>query len=153
MTLSITVQRLIENPLIAYSIQIPKPEFFEISEYEKSAYPAIIGNLTSLSIQSISPKYRLGRIVSMDVFPRPSPDPIIIFSPIGDLKEYYSIWGEIMGGGIGFFRKKKTKKYDNAMKRFYMSAEESGLTKHEIVFATIEMLKFKNDVLLNETFL
>lgn len=153
MTQSITVQRLIENPLIAYSINIPQPECLEFSLYEQTAFPAIIGNLTGISISRISPKNRMGRIISMDVLPRPSPDPIIIFSPIGDLKDYYSIWGNVMKNGIGFFRNKKIRQYHEAMKKFYITAEESGLSKHEIVFATIEMLKFKNDVLLNEAFL
>lgn len=150
---SITVRRLIDNPLVAYSIQIPKPETFGMMEYDRGAYPAIIGNLTGLSIRQIYPKYRLGRVISMDVLPRPSPDPIIVFSPLGDLKDYWSIWGEVMGNGIGFFRNKKIRRYDEAMKKFYATAEDSGLTKHEIVFATIEMLKFKNDVLLNGAFL
>ena len=101
----------------------------------------------------IIPKYRLGSILSFDITPRNANDPIIIFSPVGNLKLYYEVWSDVIGRGIGFFRNSKIKKYDKAMSDFYQTAEESGLNKHEIIFATIEMLKFKNDVLMNPNWL
>lgn len=146
---SVLVKRLEENPLVAYSIQIPEPEQIILSEYEQTAFPAIFGQLTGISISRVIPKYKMGNIMSFDITPRNANDPIIIFSNFGNLKEYYKIWSDAVFNGVGIFRKTKIKKYDEAMKIFYKTAEDSGLNKHEIVFATIEMLKFKNDVLLN----
>ena len=150
---SLLIQRLAENPLIAYSIQIPEPERLSLTVYEETAFPALLGQLTGLSVGKIIPKYRLGSILSFDITPRNANDPIIIFSPVGNLKLYYEVWSDVIGRGIGFFRNSKIKKYDKAMSDFYQTAEESGLTKHEIIFATIEMLKFKNDVLMNPNWL
>lgn len=150
---SVLVKRLAENPIIAYSIQIPEPEQLMLSVYEQTAFPAVLGQLTGLSVGKIVPKYRLGNILSFDITPRNADDPIIIFSPVGNLKLYYEVWADTIGRGIGFFRNSKIKKYDLAMTEFYKTAEESGLTKHEIIFATIEMLKFKNDVLMNPNWL
>ncbi len=150
---SLLIQRLAENPLIAYSIQIPEPERLSLTVYEETAFPALLGQLTGLSVGKIIPKYRLGRVLSFDITPRNANDPIIIFSPVGNLKLYYEVWSDAIGKGIGFFRNSKMKKYDRAMSDFYQTAEESGLNKHEIIFATIEMLKFKNDVLMNPNWL
>ena len=150
---SLLIQRLAENPIIAYSIQIPEPQLLKLSAYEETAFPAVLGQLTGLSVGKIIPKYRLGNILSFDITPRNADDPIIIFSPVGNLKLYYEVWSDAIGRGIGFFRNSKIKKYDLAMTEFYQTAEESGLTKHEIVFATIEMLKFRNDVLMNPNWL
>ena len=150
---SLLIQRLAENPLIAYSIQIPEPERLSLTVYEETAFPALLGQLTGLSVGKIIPKYRLGSILSFDITPRNANDPIIIFSPVGNLKLYYEVWSDVIGRGIGFFRNSKIKKYDKAMSDFYQTAEESGLNKHEIIFATIEMLKFKNDVLMNPNWL
>lgn len=146
---SIMLQKLAENPIIAYSIKLPKPEEIQLSQYEQTAFPALFGQLTGISIERIVPKYQLGRIMSFDITPRNTKDPLIIFSTIGNLENYYKVWSDVVFNGIGIFRKQKINRYDNAMQEFYQTAEESGLSKHEIVFATIEMLKFKNDVLLN----
>lgn len=150
---SLLIQRLAENPLLAYSIQIPEPERLSLSVYEETAFPALLGQLTGLSVGKIIPKYRLGNVLSFDITPRNANDPIIIFSPVGNLRLYYKVWSDAIGRGIGFFRNNKIKKYDKAMSDFYQTAEESGLNKHEIIFATIEMLKFKNDVLMNPNWL
>ncbi len=147
------VQRLAENPLIAYTIKIPEPQKLQLSVYEETAFPALLGQLTGLSVPRVIPKYILGNVLSFDITPRNANDPIIIFSPIGNLKSYYEAWSDTVVHGIGFFRNKKIKRYDLAMKEFYQTAEDSGLSKQEIVFATIEMLKFKNDVLMNPNWL
>ncbi len=146
---SITIQKLANNPLLAYTIAIPQPHSLNLTNYESTAFPAIIGTLTNLSIQKVVGKYKMGRIYSIDVEPRNTFDPIVVFSPIGELKEYYKIWGKIMSGRLGFFRNGKIKAYDESIKTFLRSTENSGLTVHESVFAVIEMLKFKNDILLN----
>ena len=150
---SILVKRLAENPIIAYSIKIPEPQQLTLSTYEQTAFPAVLGKLTGLSVGKIVPKYRLGNILSFDITPRNANDPIIIFSPVGNLGLYYEVWADVIGRGVGLFRNNKIKKYDLAMKEFYLTAEESGLTNHEIIFATIEMLKFRNDVLMNPNWL
>ncbi len=146
---SLTIRRLSENPLLAYAIQIPEPQRIELTEYEMTAFPALFGQLTGISVAKIIPKYRVGNILSFDITPRNAEDPIIVFSTLGNLKPYYKIWSDAVFNGIGLFRKNKIKKYDEAMFTFHSTAEDSGLSKHEIVFATIEMLKFKNDVLMN----
>lgn len=147
---AITFEKLTINPLLAYTISIPSPEFCELSEYEKKAFPAILGNVTGLSIGMVKTDYyKLGKVLSLDATPIIAFDPVIIFSPIGRLLEYYKVWGRIMSGSLGFYRKKKIKEYDEAIKIFRASARGCGLSLHETTFATIEMLKFKNDVLLN----
>ena len=141
------------NPLIAYTISIPQPETLSISKmtpYEISAYPAIIGNLTGLSIKNVTPKFKMGRIISFDAVPRAQPDPIIIYSPIGDLSLYYNVWSDVMINGVGnwFSHNRKIKKYDDAIKIFVESSFQLAIP--EFVFAVIEMLKFKNDIILNQ---
>lgn len=150
---SLLVQRLVENPILAYSIQIPEPQLLRLSAYEETAFPALLGRLSGLSVSRIIPKYRLGNILTFDITPRNADDPIIIFSPVGNLKKYYEVWSDAVVNGLGFFRNKKIKKYDLAMNEFYQTAEDSGLNKHEIVFATMEMLKFRNDVMTNPNWL
>ncbi len=145
---SITLKQLAVNPILAYSINIPKPEDLKITPYEQQAYPAIFGNLTGVSISRVSPMYKMGRVMSFDLVPKSNPDPVIIFSPIGDLKQYYSVWAEVVTNenGGGYWMKGKIKRYDSAIKTFVESSY--GLALHEITFAIIEMLKFKNDVML-----
>jgi hypothetical protein len=150
MTNQITLSRLASNPLIAYSIQIPEPTLLELSEYEKSAFPAVLGNLVGISISHVIPKYKLGRIWSFDIAPREKADPILIYSPLGDLKKYYSVWSDVMWNGLGMFRNRKIKQFDESIEIFVKSA--GMLDIHETVFAVIEMLKFKNDVLLNRQY-
>ena len=142
----ITISKLAQNPLIAYSIRLPPPEKLVLSEYEKTSTPAIFGNLTGLSMDGVVPKYRMGRVYSFDAFPRTLPDPVIIYSPIGNLSPYYKIWAKIMSDGMGSWRGSKIKEYDNAITAFVTDC--FGLAQHEVVFAVIEMLKFKNDVVL-----
>lgn len=150
---SLLVQRLAENPILAYSIQIPEPQLLRLSAYEETAFPALLGRLSGLSVSRIIPKYRLGNILTFDITPRNADDPIIIFSPVGNLKKYYEVWSDAVVNGLRFFRNNKIKKYDLAMNEFYQTAEDSGLDKHEIVFATMEMLKFRNDVMTNPNWL
>ncbi len=150
---SLIIQRLAENPILAYSIQIPEPQLLSLSAYEETAFPALLGRLTGLSVSRIIPKYRFGNILTFDITPRNANDPIIIFSPIGNLSKYYKAWSDAVVNGLGLFRNSKIKKYDLAMTEFYQTAEESGLSKHEIIFATIEMLKFRNDVMTNPNWL
>ncbi len=150
---SLLVQRLAENPILAYSIQIPEPQLLRLSAYEETAFPALLGRLSGLSVSRIIPKYRLGNILTFDITPRNADDPIIIFSPVGNLKKYYEVWSDAVINGLGFFRNSKIKKYDLAMNEFYQTAEDSGLNRHEIVFATMEMLKFRNDVMMNPNWL
>ena len=133
---SITVSKLAQNPLLAYSISMPEPKELELSEYEESAFPAIFGNLTGLSISRVIPKYKLGRIWSFDIAPRQSEDPIIIYSPVGNLSLYYSVWADVMSKGRGMFINKKIKKFQEAVRLFVETSEASGLTLHETVFAT-----------------
>jgi hypothetical protein len=144
---SLTIERLANNPLLAYSISIPEPRVLELTPYESQAFPAILGNFTGLSMARVIPKFKMGRVLSFDAFPRREADPIIIYSPCGDLKDYYSIWSNVLSKGLGWRPNKKIEQYDNSIKKFIESASE--LSVHEITFAIIEMLKFKNDVILN----
>lgn len=150
------IKSLASNPLLAYSISIPEPSVLILSEYEKQAYPAILGNYTGISLSRVSPQYRMNRVLSFDVVPRSNPDPILIYSPIGDLKPYYSIWSNILTKGMGIFSGKKIKSYDESIKIFVESNmnydRDVCLSVSELVFAVIEMLKFKNDVILNPNF-
>lgn len=56
---SLTIRRLSENPLLAYAIQIPEPQRIELTEYEMTAFPALFGQLTGMSVAKIIPKYRV----------------------------------------------------------------------------------------------
>lgn len=153
---SLTIERLASNPILAYSISIPTPLSFvsgdfELTEYEESALPAIMGKITGISVERVVPKFKMGRVYSLDITPRTIADPIIVFSPIGDLSDYYRIWSSIVRNGVGMFVNKRIKEYTKAISKFCLTAEDSGLglNRHEIIFATIEMLKFQNDVILN----
>jgi hypothetical protein len=149
----ITLAKLAVNPLIVYSIDIPEPEKLQLTEYEKNSFPAIFGNLTGISMATCKPMYKMGRVLSFDITPRRKLDPVIIFSPIGNLKPYYSVWAEIIEDGMGSWKQKKIKKYDDSITAFLNSLkcfrDEERLSTHEVAFAIIEMLKFKNDVALN----
>ena len=149
---SVVISKLAQNPLIAYSITIPHPEELELTAYEESAFPAILGNLTGLSMAFVRPKFKLGRIWSFDITPRQANDPIIIYSPIGNLAPYYKAWSDIMGNRSWFSINKKIRNFDNSIRAFVETSQMSGLSIHETVFAVIEMLKFKNDVALNRPF-
>lgn len=144
---SITLSKqLFLNPLLVYTLNLPEPERLILTPYEDGAFPAVIGNLLNLSISSVTPLFRVGRVYSFDVLPRNSTDPIFVYSPIGDLKDYYRMWKKIMIEGVD--RKGKAiKEYDMAISAFAKSS--FGLTPNEIMFAMIEMLKFKNDVVMN----
>lgn len=141
-------QNLISNPLLAYEIVIPSPETFTLTQYEQSAFPAIFGNLLNTSITNVYPMYRLGRVLSFDIKPVTRPDPLIIFSNTGDLKPYYSIWRKIVIQNVWIdnpFGVSIANQYDLAIRHFI---ETSLLTTHEICFAVLEMLKFKNTNIL-----
>lgn len=134
------------NPLLVYTLNLPQPTELVLTQYEHGAFPAVIGNLLSLSISSVQPLFRVGRVYSFDVLPRNNTDPIFVYSPIGDLKNYYRMWKNIITNGVD--RKGKAiKEYDDAICTFARSS--FGLEPDEIMFAMIEMLKFKNDVVMN----
>lgn len=138
--------RIMLNPTLAYSIAIPQPEEFELTQYERTAFPAMIGNILSMSISTTNPMYRLGRVYAFDIIPKWQSDPVFVYSPIGDLSDYYKMWKKIVLNGGGLFNR-NWKKYDEAISTFVKSSIQ--LTEHELVFSVIEMLKFKNDIYLN----
>ena len=141
---SLTVQKLYETPTLAYEITIPEPETLVLSEYSTSAYTAILANATETAIGRVTPAYRMGRVYSFDVIPVNRPDPILIFSKSGDLRPYYKLWSDVVTNGVWHdrvFNKIKLRKYDDAIRHFIQT---SDLEVHEICFAIIEMLKFKN---------
>lgn len=138
-------------PLIAYTLGLPKAEDFYISDYERSALPILVSDLTGLSISHVIPKFVMGRVISVDVYPVNIADPILVYSPIGNLKPYYKIWSTVMRNGMGMFGGWKLKKYNEAI-NIFVESSIGLLSKDEIGFAIVEMLKFKNSVMLNNNF-
>ena len=149
----IVLRKLASNPLLAYAISMPETKKLGLTMYEEAAYPAIFGNMTGISMKKVYPLYEMGRVRSFMVEPRYDPDPVIIFSPIGNLKPYYQIWSKVLiEGKAGRYLDKRIEKYDDAIKTFISSISCFGseiLSVHEVTFAIIEMLKFKNDIILN----
>lgn len=143
--LTIVKDRILKKLDLVYEIIVPEPEELELTDYQRTAYPAIISNIMELSISHVIPRYKMGRVLSFDVYPRYSPDPYLIFSLSGDLKPYYKIWREVVLNGSGFFIGNTIKRYHETIRHFI---ETSDLDKNEICFAVIEMLKFQNEIIM-----
>jgi hypothetical protein len=152
----LTIQKIASNPIIAYSFNLPNPEVLQLSQYEQKAYPAILGNVLGMSVEKVRPMYRMGRVMSFDITPRDTSDPILVFSPIGNLSMYYRVWKDVMLNGFSWFRMRSRNdiigRYDNSIFTFVSSCQGTNIEIPELVFAVIEMLKFKNDVIMNRNF-
>lgn len=119
-----------------------RPEKFQLSEYEQSVTPALIGRLLgNVGIDKARPRYRTGRVASFDVTPVQITDPVIVVCPNMDLSNYYRVWGEMVKANRYDLRMLFIY-YDGAMQTAIRSARE--LQEDEIHFAICEMLHFRN---------
>lgn len=120
-----------------------QPNKFDLTEYEKSVMPGLVCHFTNLKIRSVTPRYQLGRVFSFDVTPWQSPDPTFLFCAHMDMSMYHEVWARIMREQSSFWEFMDD--YHRAMRVAIRSAR--GLTRDEVMFAVMEMLRFKNEAM------
>jgi len=121
-----------------------------LSPYELEACMTLIAHGTGMKIRRIAPRYRLGRVLSIDVTPYSSGDPTLAFCSAIDLSVYYRFWNKAISQEEEFpwgWRKKKIMKEYREVVDISIRASET-LTDPERLFLLIEIMKLENELLL-----
>ena len=117
------------------------PEWFSMTEYELSVMPGLICHYTNCKIDKVSPRLRVGHVFSFNVTPWQMKDPTFILCNFMDMTIYNKLWGRVMREHTSMMN--YLDEYQDGMRAAIRSAR--GLTRPEVLFAILEMLRFKNE--------
>ncbi len=138
-------------PQIVFDYPIVVQDNIELTYYEQRAMCALVCNLTGIGISKINRASRVGKVYSLDIAPFQKQDPTLLICKDMNLEKYYEIWSSAVGNrkywnGWDYdnFRWSNSE-FIEAMKTAIRSAR--SLSKDEVVFATIEMLHFQNEMM------
>lgn len=116
-------------------------EEIDMKPQEISILPALVSELVNMSISTVKPLMKVGRVMVFDVAPHKLQDPPCIFCKAVDLKEYYFIWREVVNRDWSFTQNRIMCLYDEMINALNISK----LDIDEAAFLLVELLKFKNE--------
>lgn len=142
-TLNDAKYMMMENPYAAYDLAFFEAKPYGLNKYMQSAIPALLAHKMQYPIETVKETYRVGKVFSFDVVPLKNTDPTVIYCATGALDDYYYILGKLFKDE---WVVRLVHRYDNAIKEFISNS--TNLSVGETVFGVLEMLKFKNEVVL-----
>ena len=140
----------VRNPLILQMFPMFQVEELRITKQEQTYLPAIFCEIAGMSVSEVRPIEKVGRVMKFSVTPYKSPDPDILYCPVGRFKEYYSTWRNILAyknNWSGYFNVDKVKLWGDMMQNV-VARNLQYLTEQEMAYFIIEGLKFKNEVVM-----
>ena len=137
-------------PEMAINCLLPVQEVM-LSPYQNKAMAALVCNLVGIGITKIVSARAVGNVMAVEVTPFQKRDPTLLICSGMNLTAYYDMWSSAIGDrkywngwdydNFVFSREKFTV----AIRLAVRSAR--NLTRDEIMFSIIEMLRFQNEMM------
>ena len=113
------------------------PEPLMMIPSDADTLPALVSELVNMSIESVAPKTKVGRVLLFDVTPYRRFDPPLLYCQVVNMSEYYYMWNTVIHRNID---SNTLYKYDEMVK----SLNISNLNEYEASFLFMNLLDFKN---------